>query len=62
MLDDFRSWILCRPWSVLPAPLWFLIASPALHWAGMGINWFTWPVGCSKSPLRLSFWHVGAGD
>lgn len=56
MLDRLKFRISVARWSVLPAPLWFLVASPALRWAGIGSRWFTWPRGCSKSPFRRSFW------
>lgn len=52
-------------WSVLPAPIWFLIASPLLSWA-MGPDkdgrWFHWPHGCSYTPLHKSFWRVELGE
>lgn len=57
---DLRLWICTRPWSRLPAPIWALVASPALRWAMGGGRWFCWPADCSRSPLRLSFWWVGA--
>lgn len=50
-------------WSILPAPVWFLIASPLLTWAfGSKGPWFVWPKGCSKSPFRASFWCVSKGE
>lgn len=50
-------------WSVLPAPVWFLIASPLLNWSLSGGKgaWFAWPRGCSKNPFRASFWRVSKG-
>jgi hypothetical protein len=58
MLQRLQIRIACTNWGVLPAPLWFLIASPLLAFAGIGSRWFTWPKGCSKSPLRATFWCV----
>jgi hypothetical protein len=60
--DRLAFWLMTRAWSVLPAPLWLLIASPLLRWAGLGSRWFGWPVGASRSPLRRSFWRVGASS
>jgi hypothetical protein len=55
-----RVWVATARWGVLPAPVWFLVASPLLCWAFGGSRpWFVWPVGCSRSPLRASFWRVG---
>ncbi len=58
---DVRSYVACRPWGVLPAPLWWLVASPCLSWAfgdPFGPGWWRWPKGASRSPLRRSFWRV----
>ena len=56
-VESFREWVAFAPWSRLPAPLWFLVASPLLSWAlGGGKPWFHWPHGVSRSPLRRDFW------
>jgi hypothetical protein len=54
--DFLRFRVSVFPWSVLPAPLWFLVASPLLSWAWGVRPWFVWPLGRSRSPFRLSFW------
>lgn len=56
---SFRVRVACARWGVLPAPLWFLVASPALRWAFGSGRWFVWPVGVPASPLRAGFWRVG---
>lgn len=61
----FLEWLAFRvsvfPWGRMPAFLWFCFASPALWWAfGRRGPVFQWPRGCSRSPLRLSFWWVDA--
>lgn len=62
MLNALQIRIGVTNWSVLPAPVWFLIASPLLAWAfGSKGPWFVWPKGCSKSPFRASFWCVSKG-
>lgn len=57
-LEWLSIFIQTRNWGVLPAPLWFLVASPLLFWAGIGSRVFVWPLGSSRSPLRRSFWCV----
>jgi hypothetical protein len=59
-MDQLRTYIGTRHFSALPAPIWFLFASPLLAFA-IGGRPFKWPHGCSKSPFRKSFWHVGSG-
>jgi len=64
MLDRVKDRIMVTNWCLLPAPVWAVVASPLLKWAGIGNpngRWCNWPRGSSKSPLRLSFWYVGAG-
>lgn len=63
MLTALQVRIGVTNWSVLPAPVWVLIACPLLHWAFgcQGAGWFAWPKGCSKSPFRASFWCVSKG-
>ena len=57
MLNRFQIWLATRNWSVLPAPVWFLIASPLLAYA-IGGSLFNWPAGCTKHPFHPSFWCV----
>ena len=54
--------VLVAPWSVLPAPVWALVASPALRWALGSGPWFVWPVGAARVPWRASFWCVSLPD
>lgn len=54
--ESFRVWVACAPWSVLPPPLWFLVASPLLRWALGSPGWFRWPAGAETRPWRLAFW------
>ncbi len=56
--DRLSLWIWTRRWSVLPAPVWAVAVSPLLAWASGRGPWFVWPSGCSRSPLRPSFWFV----
>lgn len=62
-MAHFVEWLQFRiqvfPWGRMPAFLWFCLASPLLAWCWGG-PWFQWPRGCSRSPLRLSFWWVDA--
>lgn len=59
--DRLATRIVVSPWGLLPAPVWFLVASPLLRWSfGSGTPWFRWPIGASRSPLRRSFWRVEA--
>lgn len=47
-MSSFKLWVACLPWFRLPPLLWFLIASPVLHWAGIchpSGRWFNWPEG-----------------
>lgn len=65
-MSKFLEWLQIRiaitNWSVLPAPVWVLIASPLLRWSIGGSTWFHWPCGCSKSPFAASFWCVKKGS
>lgn len=58
-MDRLKLAICCTSFDWMPAPLWALVASPLLHWAGLrsphGV--FVWPLGRSKNPLRGSFWN-----
>ncbi len=58
-----RKWVAYAPWSRLPAPLWFLVASPLLAWAlETGGPWFRWPYGVPRSPFRREFWGEGRAE
>lgn len=65
MIDRIKERIWVTNWGVLPAPIWAVVASPLLTWAGIDNpngRYFNWPRGASKSPLRLSFWCVNCGQ
>ena len=65
MLERIKYRIMVGNWSLLPAPVWALVASPLLHWAGIANpngRRFNWPRGASKSPLHRSFWCVAWGS
>lgn len=47
--NRLQVWLATRRWGALPDPLFFLIASPLLRYAGLGGRWFQWPM-----PLQMS--------
>lgn len=58
LLDAIRFHLCITNFGALPAPLWFLIASPLLRFAIGGKSWFHWPCNVSRSPLKPDFWCV----